>query len=179
MMDEFEKNIRENREFFDEPAPDKMKMWANIESRLPIREEKKVIPLWKRSSIRIAAAVLFLVGTLFLWTNDSGQDKMVQTDSSEIEVLDSHYGKLVALQINKLRNSSELSSEEKEDFLKYIDELNQEQKQLKEELGTNLNNEEILEAIVRNFNQQINLIEQLLDRLSQSKLKQDDHGISI
>ncbi len=179
MMDDFEKNIRDNQEFFNEPAPDKMKMWANIERRLPMVEEKKVIPLWRRTAFRAAAAILFLVGLTFMFFQNGDQSKLIQKESTAFNDLDSHYGKLVALQIIKLKNSNELSKDEKNEFLSYIEELNLEQEQLKKELATNLNNEEILEAIIRNFNQQINLIEQLLDRLNQSKIKSNDQGISL
>jgi len=179
MMDDFEKNIKDNLEFFNEPAPDKMKMWANIESQLPEVEEKKVIPLWRRSALRVAAGIILLVGMTLFFLSRGTHPVIAQEQSTEISELNNHYGKLVALQIDKLKNSDDLSTEEKEEFLKYIEELNQEQKHLKEELVTNLNNEEILEAIIRNFNQQINLIEQLLNRLNQSKIKNNDQGISL
>ena len=179
MMDDFENNIRDNQEFFNEPAPDKMKIWADIESRLPNTSEKKIIPMWKRTAPRIAAAILLLVGLTFMLLNPKSQPGFAENTSTEFIDLDSHYGKLVAIQIDKLKNSKDLSSDEKEEFLKYIEELSREQEQLKIELEANLNNEEILEAIIRNFSQQIKLIEQLLDRLNQSKIKSNDQGISL
>ena len=60
-MDNFEKHIRENAAKFDTHKADSAKMWANISAKIQ-KKEPKVIPLWKRPMLRIAASVVLMIG---------------------------------------------------------------------------------------------------------------------
>jgi len=86
---------------------------------------------------------------------------------------------MVSYQLEELRQSPELNELEKEEFLVYIDDLGKEQEILKEELQKNIDNQDVLEAIVENFEQQISLIDELLDRVDRSKHINYDIGISL
>ena len=181
MMDEFEKNIRQHNEAFGGHKPNRDKMWANIESRLPASEAKR-IPLWKNNKLRFAAGFLLLFGMaaiLFNTMDNSSSNELADNFPVELLEINMHYKKLVDFQITQLQASNKLSKVEKKEFIAYILELDKENNQLKTELQNNLDNQEVLEAIVGNYKQQIEIIERILDRLNNSQKKNEDEGITI
>lgn len=178
-MDNFEKHIKENKQAFDVHKVDKNKLWENIATQLDEKPEKKVIPLWRSSKFRVAASVLILVGLsfigVFMITGPTGQN----TDSyanEELFDIDLHYKNLVFQQVQLVKNHPELADKDKEEFLSFMDELDTEYEQLKQEMQNNLDNELILEAIVNNYKKRIELIENLLKQINASKNEMDYEG---
>lgn len=175
-MDNFEKQIREQRAQFDKAFANKEKLWTKIDAGIQTPTKK---PGWKRIGL---LTIFILVVSLFIYkmmnktTPEAQQYAMIQ--KQELLQIDHHYGKLVSFQIEKLRGAPQLDDAEKEDFMKYINYLSQEQIELKNELNNNIDNQEVLEAIIQNFQQQVNLISELLDRIDQSK-ETSNEGISL
>ncbi len=185
-MDGFEKNIRDNKGFFDEKAPNKLKMWDQIEADLNRGDHNHDDESNTGSAVMgilLAGLVLIglVLGGIYLAQNANQDEQvlMANAKSSELNDIDTYYTKLVSHQIEKLEANEALSSIEKEDFMSYIEELNAEQTILKQELQKNINNAEILEAIIDNFNQQVKLIEQLLNRINHEKNIENETGIFI
>ncbi|CAM4416261.1 hypothetical protein ACU8V7_26600 [Zobellia nedashkovskayae] len=179
-MDNFEKHIRANKEAFDGQKADRAKLWANIEAQLE-PSKPKVIPLWKSPMLRIAATVLVilgisgLIGISFL-NGSTNENNFV---SKELQDIDMHYKGLVSYQVQLVKNNDKLSDADKEEFLSFMDELDTEYEQLKLEMKNNLDNELVLEAIVSNYRKRIELIENLLRQLNESKLKDEDYGYTL
>ncbi|CAM4381786.1 hypothetical protein [Zobellia nedashkovskayae] len=179
-MDNFEKHIRANKEAFDGQKADRAKLWANIEAQLE-PSKPKVIPLWKSPMLRIAATVLVilgisgLIGISFL-NGSTNENNFV---SKELQDIDMHYKGLVSYQVQLVKNNDKLSDADKEEFLSFMDELDIEYEQLKLEMKNNLDNELVLEAIVSNYRKRIELIENLLRQLNESKLKDEDYGYTL
>ena len=171
-MDELEKRIRENKFLFDEHRADKAKIWKSIEANLD-NMEPKVIPLWRSPKFRVAAGIAIVVGMFFLFNFLNGEKREYRVQNSEtnqeLQDVDVYYSNLVSYQVRLLQNSSKLSSEEKEEFLLFMDELDIEYTELKLELKKNINNEFILEAIIKNYKKRIELIENLLLQINESK----------
>ena len=179
-MDNFEKHIRENRVAFDSHKADRAKLWANIEAKLdPPRA--KVVPLWKSPIFKVAASVLIvlgissLIGLTFLG-NSANEDTFV---SKELQDIDMHYQGLVSYQVQLVQKNENLSDADKAEFLSFMDDLDKEYDQLKLEMQNNLDNELVLEAIVSNYRKRIELIENLLRQLNESKLNDDDYGYTL
>ena len=179
-MDNFEKHIRENRAAFDDHKADRAKLWANIEAKLdPPRP--KVVPLWKSPIFKVAASVLIvlgissLIGITFLG-NSANEDTFV---SKELQDIDMHYQGLVSYQVQLVQKNENLSDADKAEFLSFMDDLDKEYDQLKLEMQNNLDNELVLEAIVSNYRKRIELIENLLRQLNESKLNDDDYGYTL
>ena len=86
-----------------------------------------------------------------------------------------HYQGLVAYQVKLVNNSEQLSIEEKKEFLSFMDELDVEYKTLKIELLENVNSERVLEAIVLNYKKRIEIIENLLSLINDSKKTDNNH----
>jgi len=179
-MDNFEKHIRENAaEFYDHKA-DKEKMWAKITGELKT-EAPKVVPLWKSPMLRIAATLLILLGIasfvalqVFGPTNDENQYA-----SKELLDIDMHYKGLVSYQVQLVKDNPNLTEEEKAEFLSFMDELDTEYEELRLEMQKNLDNEQVLEAIVSNYKQRIELIEKLLKQINDSKIQDEDYGYTL
>lgn len=179
-MDNFEKHIRHNAAQFDEQKVDRDKIWAKIAKEL--HQEKSIaIPLWKRPMLRIAASVLLLVGIAAFFGQtllSSGADK-TQYASKELMEIDMYYKDLVSHQVQLVKNNPGLSEENKAEFLSFMDELDTEYEVLKKEMQKNLDNEQVLEAIISNYKKRIELIENLLRQLNDSKKPDDDYGYTL
>ncbi|WP_298515263.1 hypothetical protein [uncultured Kordia sp.] len=176
MKDELKEYIQAHKNQFDDHSieeADKLKLWAKISEELP-ETPTKVIPLWKKASFRVAAAVVLLVACLFAYytTNEvEGEYDMV---SDEFRQIDRHYKSLVENQIQLVKNNAHLTKEEQADFLSYIDELDQEYIKLKKELKQGVNNQIIIEAIINNYRKKIQIMEDLLRRSYPIKNSVDD-----
>ena len=179
-MDNFEKHIRENAAKFDTAKADRAKLWATISAELH-QAEPKVIPLWKRPVLRIAASVVILLGIaafigLSIYGNPPNE---VQYVSKELLEIDMHYKGLVSYQVQLVKNNPNLSETDKAEFLSFMDELDAEYEILREEMKINLDNERVLEAIVANYKKRIELIENLLQQLNAAKKSNEDYGYTL
>jgi len=179
-MDNFEKHIRENAAQFDTQKADRAKLWANISAELQ-KPEPKVIPLWKRPVLRIAASVILLMGIagfigLSLYGGNTNETQYV---SEELLEIDMHYKGLVSYQVQLVQNNSDLSDTDKAEFLSFMDELDVEYETLREEMRNNLDNERVLEAIVANYKKRIELIENLLRQINDAKKSDKDYGYTL
>ncbi len=181
-MDNFEKHIRENAAQFDTQKADRAKLWANISAALEQEQAiPKVIPLWKRPMLRIAASVVLLLGiAAFIGLSVLGSNATeTQYVSKELLDIDQHYQGLVAYQVQLVQNNPNLTPTDKEEFLSFMDELDAEYEVLREEMRQQLDNERVLEAIVANYKKRIELIENLLQQLNDAKQPDDEYGYTL
>ncbi|MDC6366110.1 MULTISPECIES: hypothetical protein [Flavobacteriaceae] len=178
MMDNFEKYIKENKQAFDVHKVDKDKLWQGIAGQLEEEVKPKVIPLWKSKAFRVAASIVLLVGLSLtaLLSIRGTETNMEGYASEELLEIDMHYQHLVFQQVQLVKNSTRLTDQDKEEFLSFMDELDEEYKQLKLEMQSNLDNERVLEAIVNNYKKRIELIENLLKQINASKKEMDYEG---
>ncbi|MFS4455492.1 hypothetical protein [Maribacter sp. 2304DJ31-5] len=177
-MDNFEKHIRENSGLFDEHKANRKKMWLQITSKLK-DERFKVIPLWKSPILKIAASIILILGIagiIGLSFFNANIDRGTQYASKELLDIDMHYRNLISYQVKLVENHLELTEADKTDFLSFMDELDHEYGQLRLEMHNNLDNEIILEAIIANYKKRIELIENLLKQINDSKIQNDDYG---
>lgn len=180
-MDNFEKNIRQNAAQFDDHHPDRDKMWASISKELE-SNSPKVVPLWKAPMLRMVAALLLLFGVtsfIALSIMNTNTDMETHYASKELLDIDKHYQGLVSYQVQLVQNHPKLSETDKAEFLSFMDELDAEYQQLRIEMRNNLDNELVLEAIVSNYKQRIELIENLLKQINDSKIQEDDYGYTL
>lgn len=168
MMDNLKEHIKENRLRFDEHKADKAKLWAQIERQL---DKPKTVKLWKHSVFKVAASIVIALGIISVIntisnTNGSTKNSLA---NQELNDINAYYKGLVAYQVNLLNESPNLSIKQKKDFLSFMNELDAEYDDLRLELESNLDNEQILNAIVTNYKKRIELIENLLKQINSSK----------
>ncbi|MEM8509656.1 MAG: hypothetical protein AAF717_17625 [Bacteroidota bacterium] len=181
-MDNFEKHIQENAAQFDTQKADRAKLWANISAALSEEHAApKVIPLWKRPMLRIAASVILLLGIAgFIGlTVVGGGNTETQYVSKELLDIDQHYQGLVAYQVRLVQNNPNLTPADKAEFLSFMDDLDAEYEVLRKEMRNNLDNARVLEAIVANYKKRIELIENLLQQLNDAKQPDDEYGYTL
>ena len=183
MMDNFEKHIRDNKDFFNDKKADKNKLWDAISKELDATEPKKVIPLWRSRGFKIAASIILVLGLLtiagpFLLQPNNAS---IETSYANKEVLDIeiHYKSLVEHQVKLVQEHPALSNEDKKEFLSFMQDLDDEYDELKIEMKKNLDNERILEALIGNYKKRIELIENLLIQINSSKKINEDYGYTL
>lgn len=169
-MDNFEKYIQKNKQLFNQHTPDKAKMWAAISNELN-NEKPKLIPLWKSLKFRVAASIIIVLGIFSIIGFSFNQNTSNSFVNQELQEIDMHYQGLVAYQVQLVQKNTQLSSADKEEFLSFNNELDKEYEALRLELGENLDNELVLEAIISNYKKRIELIENLLEQINNSKSK--------
>ena len=180
-MDNFEKHIRENSALFDDHKADEAKMWSRIATELKT-EKPKELPLWRLPWVRIAASVVLLIGiagVIGLSLLESANTTENRYASEELLDIDMHYKSLVSHHVKLVKNHPSLSKDDKTEFLSFMDELDAENVRLRSELQKNLDNELVLEAIISNYKQRIELIENLLKQINEAKRNEDDYGYTL
>lgn len=177
MKDELEKYIVENRREFDDYKLDevhKLKLWDNINENLQDKQPQKVIPIWKQPVFKIAASIIIVLGFTFSFYRLSGNESENDIVNLELNEIDNYYKSLVNNQIQLIKNSQTLSTEDQEDFLLLIDDLDSEYNTLKQELKERINDQKVIEAIIENYRKKIQLMENLLERSYQTKTNIDE-----
>ncbi|WP_136481043.1 hypothetical protein [Cognatitamlana onchidii] len=175
MMENFETYVRENKSAFDKHRPNRDKLWSNIEAKLEKPDAPpKAIKLWESKIFKIAAVLVVALGVFSLFTivssSTATKDQFV---SQELLDIDTHYQGLVAYQVALVKKNSKLTDAQKNEFLSFMDDLDSEYDLLKQELGENIDNERVLEAIVINYKKRIELIERLLKQLNNTNKTND------
>lgn len=175
-MDGFEKHIKDHREQFEEHKADREKMWRHISGELDGNE--KIIPIWKRRWLQIAAGLIILIGIIGVLRLNNMNDQKVAQSSNVIQI-DLYYEHLVARHVQMVYDNPNLNEIEKREFLDFMKELDEEYVVLKTEMESDLDNEKVLEAIINNYKKRIEIIENLLIRINQSKNTDNEQGILL
>jgi len=179
-MDNFEKHIRDNANQFNDHKADRDKLWAHISAELE-QKETKVIPIWVLPMARVACFALLFLGIgafvgFSMYKNNPSKEEFV---SKELQEINMHYKDLLAYQVEQVQKNPNLSEGDKTEFLSFMDELDAEYEILRLEMHNNLDNEQILEAIIANYQKRIKLINSLLKKINYSKNKNENYGYTL
>jgi hypothetical protein len=173
MKDQLEQYIEYHKNEFDDHKVDKLKLWKDIDNRLP-KKQKETITLWKTTAFRVAASIVLFIGislSFLIFTQNANTIDVVYIELNEI---DSHYKELVNQQVQLIKNSPKLSDEERTDFLSFLNDLDVVYNELKIEIKENVNNQKVLEANINNYKEKIQLMENLLQRTNQTNHNYDE-----
>lgn len=178
MSNELKKFIEDNREEFDDRTPS-AKVWANIESSLSPKKEKRSIirPLYKWSMV--AAAVLIIsTGVYFVMFDKKTPDETTVSSGHEATGADSpesltpqmnQFVKMIDMKQEELKT---LAAEQPELYKKFSNDLNQldsSYNTLKTQLNSAPNREMLLEAMIQNLQLQLSVLNQQLNIINQIK----------
>jgi hypothetical protein len=172
-MDEFEKHIRNGREGMDIHEPDPG-LWSRIEAELPRRERHIGSYIWK------AAVILIVAGaglTLIIRTinaperNANPQIAAVRETyvyyNSQISLLYAEAGPL-------LTDNPDISME----LDKSMSELDSLSVEIRKDLNDNIANEEVVEALIRNYRLRIQLLEDMLVLMKEKETETENKNYS-
>ena len=179
-MDKLEKFVRENRQAFDAKTA-KAFVWEGIESKLNEQAESKGITkvislrsrIYRYAKVAAVGLVLLTIGGFLgsYWT-DQNQEKQFSFGviNEEYQELETFYAAQVNLQLNQL-GGYRLD----ESLMKDIEELDASFEELQKELkiqGVEADSEEIINAMIDNYQSKIEILERVLSRLERENKNQ-------
>jgi len=178
-MDPLEQFIRDNKEELKHKLENKDALWDAINKDITPRKQAVVKRLgWQKWAI--AASFLLAVGVGMLWLNNGSTDSnMVAEKPLEILEIDAHYQKLINARVMQVKNSTSLSQQQKTEIIKYLQNLENESLELEKELEININNVQIIQAIINNYRERLDIMEKLLDRSIDQNNNKHERNISI
>jgi hypothetical protein len=175
-MDNFEKYISEHGAEMNEHKLDKGALWERIDGELTTAEKQ----VRKMPSIRwIIGAAAFIFLALFVGIRTTSSFGSESNSYSELMEVNNYYTVMISNKIAELEASQILTPEQETDFLSYLEGLDTEYDVLKSELNKNINNREVMEAIVQNLRKRIDLIERFIDLSTKENTKIDEDQISL
>ena len=166
MKDPLEKFIQENRASFEDKIPSD-DVWNNIQDRLPRKKDQ--LTYWWR-----AAAVIFMVSTLYLLIEKQSDHELLANDSNtEIQQTENYY----LQQINQKKQKISLSIKEQNLKINFLEEINQLDiiyQQLKKVHKKNLSNDKVVEEMIKNLQIRVKLLNRQLHILNNIKTNNDE-----
>ena len=181
-MDPLEKFIRENKDDLRHRLKDKDSLWNKIDGDILPSNQVVVKKLaWQKWAV--AASIFLAVGLGLLWQQSNNRGASNGSFASELptEVLeiDAHYNKLINTRVRQVKNSKELSEQQKTEIISYLDKLEKESLDLEKELIVNINNVQIIQAMIENYRARLDVLEKLLNRSTNQRNKKHERNISI
>lgn len=201
--DALKEAIFQQRDELDQQLPP-AQLWDRISEQLDeeagiSRPEPIVrkLPVWQSTWMRVAAVlVVFAVAALLFreFQGNTGQTEQPLAETpvqEELEVnplllelndVETYYRRLVDEQSGQIRSASGLEEADAETALEFLDELEDEYKKLEQELEGPVDPGKVLDAMIRNYKQRIDLLQQLSKMLnrqgnSQEHENQQSHAI--
>jgi hypothetical protein len=194
MEDKLKQFVQGNREEFDsfEPRPD---LWQDISRQLDEQKSTRVIPFFQRPVWRYAASILLLIGIgyglvqygkslSFDKTGSISQTKDIPLNqiAPEMAEVETYYMSVIH-EKQQERNAYDLQKLGlAKDFAGELAQLDSAYVQLKKQLVSNPNKQMVIDAMVRNLQIRIGILNQQLEVLNQIqevKTPQKDEKRSI
>lgn len=139
---------------------------------------KTLRPWYLRRSIQVAASMALITG-LGIGLMINNQHTTEIAEPTELLEIDFYYEKLIAQQVKMIEDSPQLSEMEKEEFLGFFEEMDQEYLVLKSELQEGIDFENVLEAIILHYQKRLDITESMLTRINSSKNGKEQKSISL
>ncbi len=166
-MDQLENFIRKHRADFDGSNPDPG-LWNAIEDRLP-RKEAKHFSIWKLTSVAAVGLVLVLSGVIVgLSMNDNGMKSTAEY--IEFREAEQYYNMQLQQRVSALAEYSYDPTIDDD-----LDELQEVYNELSTELedGMEPNKNDIIQALIQNYQTRVDLLERVLERLEEGQKQFD------
>ncbi len=171
MTDFLKKNIDERREGFDVFDTDLDLAWENIDKQLQKKKTAKIVPLWGWSTtMKVAAAVVLLVTAafVFFWTgaNPSSQQPTLSMVSDEMAETEEYYTMMISEKMGEIeQNEQWVDKEVVRDMLA----LDQAYTELRTDLADNVDNEEVIHAMIVNYKIKLDILDRILAQIKEAK----------
>jgi len=185
--DKLEEFVNKNREAFELFEPDPS-IWLGV-----VDEQAKVKPqsLWKnRKNWMVAASIAIIVTCSYFVGyysnrghargNDIALNAVTQPkDSLLAELMDAqaYYSVKIADRLNKVEVMTAKMPEEQKEFKGDLKELDSALMELKEDLKENVDNKDVIEAMINNYRLKLEILEDLLQKLDAIKKEDTDTHI--
>lgn len=161
MKEPFEDYIRNNRQAFETMEENLDGLWLNISPRVEKQERRELF--WKRDVWRIAAAVVVFLGIAWLAViNPVSQNKKelrdMYTFSPELAEAEGYYSSMIDMKMQEINHYRGQIDPQIFDDLKALD---QAMAELEKDLQDNIDNEEVINAMIQNYRIKLEILEQI------------------
>jgi hypothetical protein len=180
--DKLEKYILDHREQFDDLEPDPA-IWEKVDTR-----KARVIRInWKDIAWKAAAVAVIFVASYyfhdymssrkessakFLGKNSEVNSPMVR----ELIEAEAYYTSQINMRKEEVFRLTASDPEVRHEVDREMVDLDRVYKELKEDLKDNADNEEVIEAMIQNYRMKLDILEEMLLRLKQSKDSQNEES---
>ncbi len=128
----------------------------------------KKLNWWKPLSIAASIAIIVAVGSMFL-TSDSVETDLASV-SPEMKVTQSFFTKTINKELQTLRSLNNPDAKGLvDDALEQIDILEKQYEGLKKGLAESSNDKRVIYAMISNFQNRIDLLEQVIEKIEETK----------
>jgi len=167
--------IQKHKSDFDQEKPS-AELWSKIESNLPAENKGRMIPmkrLWQTVTGLTAVFVLTVFALQYMNKDrfDLAEEQVNPAEISNVEQLEKYY----TTQVNN-RMEALSAYEVDEELLGEVALLKEEFDILKQEAGTGVNQEEILDEMIDNYRLRVDILEAIMKEVSKSS-KDNNHVV--
>lgn len=168
-FNELEEFINKNRDQFDdlEPSP---KVWTKINQNLP-KQNNWIIYTKRISSIAALLIIGFFISELrFIYKSSnietsSLNDTIINNENSELfaefNETEIYYTQMVNTKINELKVSVNYNGEIEQEINLEMNELDSIYSELKNDLKDNIDNQEVINAMIQNYRIKLEILEDI------------------
>jgi len=188
MSNRLEQFVQDHRREFDGDEPDP-KIWKRINDDINPKKSGRIFKLNRIQWSAAAAVVILIGGAIFYMTLNKGvnpppgggavtqaptatQNDIIQDINPTYAKEVYHFTQLIELKQSEIRQIEKDDPELYKQFVGDINKLDSSYKKLKEELPSNPNREQLLEAMIQNLQLQTDLLNQqlqIIQKIKQSK----------
>ncbi|MBU0765868.1 MAG: hypothetical protein KJ607_13670 [Bacteroidetes bacterium] len=180
--DRLEKFILENRDAFDmyEPGPE---VWKRISRRENVQKTRRF--LWGNIVWKAAAAVAIFIGSYFFYKMVGspqienagniipGSEKNIVIP--ELAEAEGYYNQMVSLRMNEISQYASIYPDIEQEIRVDLTELDSICAELKKDLKDNIDNEEIINAMIHNYRLKLKVLEDILEYIRISDENENSH----
>lgn len=176
MRDRLKEEVEKRRQEFDASESDFDQLWQKIEPGL---ERNTRWRLWKTAG-KVAASLL-LVSTLgWLAISYTQSNKVtgyaLHEISPEMAETEYYYSQLVA---EKLEVIAASNADVDKEVINNLQALDSAYVELKKDLKENVDNQEVISAMISNYRIKLSILEQILSEIKQHDQKGEQHEVNI
>lgn len=176
--DDLKKMLHANRQELERQEP-RADLWDDIEAKLPVSQNTRVIPMkWM-----VAASIALVLGLLWWYQNGDAPEEILADEPkenspmelpSEVAEVENYY----SVQVNQKMNQLEKLDADQE-LMNEVENLKTEFESLKKEMGVGADNAVVVEAMIDNYRLRLNLLEDLLNAMDDQKTKENNYEREI
>jgi len=166
MKDNFKEFVNEHRKEFELYEPDDLS-WGEIEKRLDTQKRFGI-----REWIKVAAVFVILAAVGVVWYAKQDDEAL----PPQVIELEAYYGSLTT---EKLKFIKSYDHNIDPAVWQDLDTLDRAYNELKEDLQDDIDNEEVVSAMIRTYRAKLELLEQILEEIQNENEKGKDDEVSV
>ena len=161
MSDNLKKYIDENRSELDVFSFDLEAGLADLQQRLP-KKERDLTWIWK---VAAAVSLLITVCTVLFFTMDRGSNQYMASEASETE---KYYQSMVDAKLVLVKDRVDPQ------ILMELEEMDRVFEELKSDLADDVDNEEVIAAMIDNYRLKLKILEKILEELDDEAVEAEN-----